>query len=185
MQSKQGEEIFANLQISVIDTGEGMTEEGVSKLFIDFNRLDENAHRNRKGTGLGLSICKKIIEKMGGSVRVESKIGEGSKFIFNLKTKCMKKPISYNHKELPTVFIQKGCDQLELCVAHKRFKPRMDCQAYQEKEPSVFLTKLLQLAELPLGSPMVFQRNNMLPESLDFEIEESKVEIDVQDNVNS
>jgi len=87
-----------------------MTEEGVSKLFIDFNRLDENAHRNRKGTGLGLSICKKIIEKMGGSVRVESKIGEGSKFIFNLKTKCMKKPTSYNHEELPTVFIQKGCD---------------------------------------------------------------------------
>ena len=87
-----------------------MTEEGVSKLFIDFNRLDENAHRNRKGTGLGLSICKKIIEKMGGSVRVESKIGEGSKFIFNLKTKCIKKRTSYNNQELPTVFIQKGCD---------------------------------------------------------------------------
>jgi signal transduction histidine kinase len=39
-----------------------MSEEGVKKLFIDFNKLDENSQMNKQGTGLGLSICKKIIE---------------------------------------------------------------------------------------------------------------------------
>ena len=58
--------------MSVIDTGVGMSEEGVKKLFIDFNKLDENSQRNKQGTGLGLSICKKMIEQMGGSVSVKS-----------------------------------------------------------------------------------------------------------------
>jgi signal transduction histidine kinase len=57
-------------------------------LFIDFSKLDENSQRNKQGTGLGLSICKKIIEKMGGSVKVKSTPGVGTKFIINVKTKC-------------------------------------------------------------------------------------------------
>ena len=40
-------EKFVNIQISVIDTGVGMSEEGVKKLFIDFNKLDENSQRNK------------------------------------------------------------------------------------------------------------------------------------------
>lgn len=70
-----------NIEISVIDTGVGMSEEGVKKLFIDFNKLDENSQRNKQGTGLGLSICKKMVEQMGGSVSVKSKQGVGSEFI--------------------------------------------------------------------------------------------------------
>ena len=56
----------------MVDTGIGMSEEGVKNLFIDFGRLEENENRNKSGTGLGLSICKQIIEKMGGSVDVKS-----------------------------------------------------------------------------------------------------------------
>ena len=70
--SLSSREKFVNIQISVIDTGVGMSEEGVKKLFIDFNKLDENSQRNKQGTGLGLSICKKMIEQMGGSVSVKS-----------------------------------------------------------------------------------------------------------------
>jgi signal transduction histidine kinase len=54
----------------VIDTGIGISPNGLKKLFIDFSKLDENSKRNSQGTGLGLSICKNIIEKMGGSVNV-------------------------------------------------------------------------------------------------------------------
>jgi signal transduction histidine kinase len=54
--------LYVNFEISVIDNGVGMSKEGVKKLFIDFNKLDENAQRNKSGTGLGLSICKRIIE---------------------------------------------------------------------------------------------------------------------------
>ena len=49
-----------NFQIRIIDSGDGITEEGLAKLFLDFGKLDENSNQNRLGTGLGLSICKKI-----------------------------------------------------------------------------------------------------------------------------
>jgi hypothetical protein len=44
---------------------------------------------NREGTGLGLSICKQIIEQQGGSVRVKSKLGKGTEFQINMKSKCI------------------------------------------------------------------------------------------------
>jgi signal transduction histidine kinase len=61
--------------LSIKDTGVGISEEGMKKLFIDFNKLQENQKRNTTGTGLGLSICKRIIEQMGGNINVESQIG--------------------------------------------------------------------------------------------------------------
>lgn len=61
-----------NLQISIVDTGVGMSEKGLKGLFIDFGKLAENEGRNRVGTGLGLSISKKVIEQMGGSIDVKS-----------------------------------------------------------------------------------------------------------------
>jgi len=57
-----------------------MTAEGVSRLFVNFGKLAENANMNRGGTGLGLSICKNIIEKMGGAVDVKSTVGQGTTF---------------------------------------------------------------------------------------------------------
>jgi len=66
-----------------------MSQEGIDKLFINFGKLKENASMNRQGTGLGLSICKKIIEKMGGSVKVTSQLSRGSNFAISLKTKCV------------------------------------------------------------------------------------------------
>lgn len=80
--------IYANLQISVIDTGIGISPEGLKCLFIDFSKLQENSNRNKGGTGLGLSICKKIIEQMGGNVEVKSTLGVGTSFIINIKTQC-------------------------------------------------------------------------------------------------
>jgi len=77
------------LNISIIDNGIGISQEGISKLFLDFGKLDENANLNKGGTGLGLSICKKIIEQMGGSVKVESQLGQGTKFTINIKTSCV------------------------------------------------------------------------------------------------
>jgi signal transduction histidine kinase len=76
------------MKISVKDTGCGISEQGLKKLFIDFSKLDENSKRNAQGTGLGLSICKNIIEQMGGSVNVQSKVNEGTEFIINMNCLC-------------------------------------------------------------------------------------------------
>ena len=65
-------ERFISYEINVIDTGGGISEEGMKKLFSNFGTLDENKKQNKSGNGLGLSICKQIIESMGGTVSCSS-----------------------------------------------------------------------------------------------------------------
>lgn len=69
---------FIKFRIEICDTGVGIKKEDMEKLFVDFSRLDRDM--NHKGTGLGLSICKKMIEKMGGKVDVESTVDVGTTF---------------------------------------------------------------------------------------------------------
>ena len=66
------EKKYISFEINIIDTGRGISKEGLSKLFINFSKLSENADQNKGGTGLGLSICKQIIEQMGGTVSCKS-----------------------------------------------------------------------------------------------------------------
>ena len=72
------------LYVSVSDTGIGIREEDIGKLFADYNQVDTQANRNVEGTGLGLSITKGIVGLMGGEISVESKYGEGTKFTVRL-----------------------------------------------------------------------------------------------------
>jgi CheY-like chemotaxis protein/two-component sensor histidine kinase len=69
----------------VSDTGIGIREEDLRKLFTDYNQLDAYANRAIEGTGLGLSITKKFIEMMDGKIKVESKYGEGTTFSVRIK----------------------------------------------------------------------------------------------------
>jgi len=75
------------LQIEVIDSGIGISEEDQPRLFSSFEQADGGIARKYGGTGLGLAICKRIVELMGGRIWVESKLNEGSKFIFIIKVK--------------------------------------------------------------------------------------------------
>lgn len=79
--------INGNLSISVEDTGIGMTEEELSKLFQEFVRIKNMKTRNITGSGLGLSIVKKLVDLNHGEIAVESKPDEGSKFTVILPTK--------------------------------------------------------------------------------------------------
>lgn len=68
------------LVVKVADTGIGIRDEDMDKLFSSFQRLDETRNRNVEGTGLGLNITRQLAEMMGGSIDVKSKYGEGSVF---------------------------------------------------------------------------------------------------------
>ncbi len=68
------------LRMSVADTGEGIKEEDLGKLFDSFTRLEEKKNRAIEGTGLGLNITKHLVEGMGGEIQVQSVYGKGSLF---------------------------------------------------------------------------------------------------------
>ncbi|MGB5747841.1 MAG: transporter substrate-binding domain-containing protein [Desulfobacterales bacterium] len=70
------------LKMSVSDTGIGLTQEQISKLFQSFTQADTSTTRKYGGTGLGLTISKRLVEMMGGKIWVESEPGQGTAFNF-------------------------------------------------------------------------------------------------------
>ncbi|SKB96662.1 Signal transduction histidine kinase [Lachnospiraceae bacterium] len=73
------------LKMSVKDTGMGIREEDIDKLFTAFERIDEKVNRTIEGTGLGMNITKKLLRAMGGKMDVTSEYGKGSTFTFSLE----------------------------------------------------------------------------------------------------
>ncbi len=76
-----------NLSVSVSDTGIGITEQNLEKLFSSFQQVDTKKNRAVEGTGLGLAISKKLITQMGGFINVTSEYGKGSEFRFVIPLK--------------------------------------------------------------------------------------------------
>ena len=83
------EDNMIQLQVSVKDTGIGVKEENIDKLFDTFQRLDLQKNKTIEGTGLGLAITKQLVELMGGTIEVESIYGVGSCFSFNVPQKII------------------------------------------------------------------------------------------------
>lgn len=78
------DEGVANYQVVVEDTGIGMSEDYLPHIFEEFSRERTSTETRVAGTGLGLPIVKSLVELMGGTIRVESKVGEGSRFTINV-----------------------------------------------------------------------------------------------------
>lgn len=86
---QQQEENTGRLIISIADTGIGIRQEDIPKLFHSFEQVDMRKNRGVEGTGLGLSISKLLVENMGGSIAVQSEYGKGSTFSFDIVQKVI------------------------------------------------------------------------------------------------
>ncbi len=73
-----------HLRFAVRDSGIGIAKDKMDLLFRPFSQVDASARRRRGGTGLGLIIAKRLCERMGGAISVESQAGEGSTFYFTI-----------------------------------------------------------------------------------------------------
>lgn len=76
-----------NLSVSVSDTGIGISQENLEKLFNSFQQVDTKKNRSVEGTGLGLAISKRLVSQMGGYINVNSVYGKGSEFRFVIPLK--------------------------------------------------------------------------------------------------
>ncbi|MCL2031407.1 MAG: ATP-binding protein [Oscillospiraceae bacterium] len=93
-EGETGEDVV--LRMLVRDTGRGIRQEDIGKLFKAFSQLDTRRNSDTEGTGLGLTITEQFVKLMGGSINVESEYGEGSTFVLNIPQKrASALPIAY------------------------------------------------------------------------------------------
>lgn len=74
-----------HIRFEVVDTGIGIPRESIATIFESFTQADNSVTRRYGGTGLGLAISQQLVEHMGGDLKVESEIGQGSRFWFDLE----------------------------------------------------------------------------------------------------
>ncbi len=100
-------------RFSVHDTGIGIPAERVNRLFKPFSQVDSSTTRKYGGTGLGLAICHRLTLLMGGTIRVESQLNQGSEFSFTIPIEPVAPPADMHVATLPVALKR----QTVLCVS--------------------------------------------------------------------
>ncbi len=129
------------LLFSVEDTGIGIKQADMSRLFQSFQQLDSKRNRNIEGTGLGLAISKQLLQLMHGDIHVESTYGLGSTFSFNLPQKVvdMEPSIRIQHQKS-----EKVCGYIDNIYVLKQLKEDLERLGYPYRNASS-VAELIQM----------------------------------------
>ncbi|MFH6999144.1 ATP-binding protein [Flavobacterium sp. FlaQc-57] len=95
------EEDNATVYFEIVDTGIGIPEDKLQSVFESFSQGSIEVNRKYGGTGLGLTIVKKLIELLGGEIKLKSEVGKGSTFTFKLNFKINKEPLEVLEEAKP------------------------------------------------------------------------------------
>lgn len=144
----QTAEDMIELIVSITDTGSGIKESDMDKLFKSFQQLDSKRNRNIEGTGLGLAICKQLVTLMKGKIHVDSVYGKGSTFSFVIPQKVT--DVHHSVEKLPKGMMAVGLIQSEyiaqelaidmerLGVIYERLDSEEDLNRIDEKGAGYF-----------------------------------------------
>ncbi len=106
------------ITFAVKDTGIGMPQDKLDRIFQPFAQLEYTISRKRDGAGLGLAICKKLVELMGGEIWVESEVGKGSTFWFTIYAEVVPgRQLEFNEKDEAAYESPSACTPLSVLVA--------------------------------------------------------------------
>lgn len=116
------------VRVGVLDTGVGIAREDLSRLFNKFVQVSKIPNMEKKGLGLGLSIVKELVERHGGEIWAESRLGVGSKFYFTLKRFYTLKVLNKHLRDRINSLLTEGKQMYLvnlLVVRYKEFKERI------------------------------------------------------------
>ncbi|MDE6600824.1 MAG: PocR ligand-binding domain-containing protein [Lachnospiraceae bacterium] len=147
----QTAEDMIELIVSITDTGSGIKESDMDKLFKSFQQLDSKRNRNIEGTGLGLAICRQLVTLMKGKIHVDSVYGQGSTFSFVIPQKVT--DLQSSVEKLPENVVASGLIQSEyiaqelavdmerLGVAYERLESEEDLNRVKERNAGYFFVE--------------------------------------------
>jgi two-component system aerobic respiration control sensor histidine kinase ArcB len=82
----------ANVCFDIQDTGVGIPQTDIDKIFAMYYQVDHPDHQSATGTGIGLAICKEMVDRMNGHIEVQSEVGKGTRFLINIPLQISEKP---------------------------------------------------------------------------------------------
>ncbi|MEI6285793.1 MAG: PAS domain S-box protein [Bacillota bacterium] len=139
---------IAVLKFEITDTGIGISDEALPKLFQSFTQADNSTTRQYGGTGLGLAIAKELVELMDGSIGVDSVIGEGSKFHFSVRLAIASRTseVEFIFKKLAGANILIVEDNPTNRKIIRAYLEGIDCRVFEAKDAGAAITTILSNA---------------------------------------